>query len=264
MIRSIRTWWRLRRQFDAVKMGLWMVLFCVASLVALGVHGWRLYQLAEAPVEFVGTLWDASAFDKIREARGVTAVSWQQESVVTLRAGAVEMAFPCVTLSAEYLDRVYGASKESAMPVLFMNEEAYQTWEMGTIRYYGFSKVSRVTKMDCEWEDGRTDVAIVQYAVTLPRETGQVYRAVPMLSAENSVTVRIYLARRGLDLEGKRQLEQLGVVIENREQYLEDEQIQEVLLVQMKYEVVLAVVCALAAWMILRPFYGRRVRGQFG
>lgn len=124
-----KRFWILRKQNDTVK---FMILFFCIGIIFLGktlVHGARLYQAAQNPVEYgVFASTGKGTQAKLRE---VCQLEWVifaspfRESTVSLGENGKELVFPCLELSEEYLETVYGISGNGAMKTFYVNQTAF-------------------------------------------------------------------------------------------------------------------------------------------
>ncbi len=132
MKNRIKTFLRLRKQNDLVK------IICILGLAGVGFfasvmyHVWGLYQYVDTPAEYVLTGNEGiskKGMDELEHYKGVMQVSRQMDTSVTLTYKGSEGTMECTMLSQEYMENMFHIKVPSGTKRFYMNETAFDQWK---------------------------------------------------------------------------------------------------------------------------------------
>ena len=245
--------WRRRKQDDRVKM---IVVFALAALFFSGkaiYTGIQLYHTTGECTEYILQVTSETGITdtqikELKQMEEVNCVSRQKEISIAIMAGADEISISCVGVSKEYMKQVWNVSNHSAMKQLFVNEAATK---MLTERGISFEEGEGKIMYSVTDESGvqTNETAEVYKLENLPKmETPYVFCMIDNAElADSTNTIRV--ETNGKDLDGQRlaQFQQMGYYVVNEAEQKEERMRQEVEVLKIRYDVITALICAIAA-----------------
>lgn len=245
-------WWKsflkLRKQNDAVKIALLMILAAVGFFAGAVYRGVMLYRLVNAPVEYI--LTGTGDLSEIEALEGVVAVSTQKEQTLTVLYRGKEYPLSYTVLSEDYLRDVFGIHKAGATQTFYMNRAAY--------RQFGSAESKLLVSCAQEEADSgspgasgslnQTTARLLLTETILEKEQPQAFaiRTAPDMQTQNQ-PLRVCFQKRDLDGSQIKQLENLGFMLADREAQLPAEYEKKELLLRLKYEAGIGILCLIAA-----------------
>lgn len=246
--------WRQRKQDDRIKM---ISIFLVMALLFFGkaiYKGIQMYRTTGECTEYIlQAISETGITDtKIRELeqmKEVECVSRQLETNISIMAGAEEVIIPCVGVSGEYMEQMWNVSDQGTMKQIFLNDSAAkQLVEKGISLE---EKDVRVTYSVTDAEGIKTnETAKVFQSENLPKTEEPhafcVFDNAKLSDCSNAVRVEV----KGKDLDGQQlaKFQQMGYRIVNELEQKEERMRQEVEVLKIRYDVGVALICAIAVW----------------
>lgn len=248
-------WWKsflkLRRQNDAVKIALLMILAAVGFFAGAVYRGVMLYRLINAPVEYI--LTGTGDLSEIEALEGVVAVSTQKEQTMTVLYRGKEYPVSYTVLSEDYLRAVFDIHKAGATPTVYMNQAAYRQFGSAESKL-SVSCVQEEVDSDAPGASGspkQTTARLLLTETILEKEQPQAFaiRTAPDMQIREQ-PLRVCFQKRDLDGSQIKQLENLGFMLADREAQLPAEYEKKELLLRLKYEAGIGILCLIAAGAI--------------
>lgn len=260
MMQYIKDFLKKRKQSDAVKL---IVLLVLGGMVMLGMtvqRGMALYRLTKTRAEYAFTAVSPDGVTEaqlqyVRELDCVETVSREYQGEVMLRYGGSEVTLPCRMVSEEYMENIYGISC-SGMQVFYVNDAAYE--EMLKAGWYslmsdrGEENALAGILPEYDIEGLENGVARLDIKSRIFEEEGMAAVGVTDKAALSEHPERIRVAVTGNDLTGEnlRSLEKGGLILVNETDAKQMVWEQEKEYLRLKYEAVIAVLCFAAAWCL--------------
>ena len=134
MNNKIRSFLRLRKQSDTVKIICLFVLAATAFLVSVIYHAWDIYRFVNTPAEYVltgeGTV-SQKRLDELIQMGDVAAVSRQMEVPVTVLYQGMSTTVNCSLLSQGYIEKLLAIKFPTGTKRIYMNETAFSDMLQG-------------------------------------------------------------------------------------------------------------------------------------
>lgn len=164
MYDRIRSFLKLRRQNDTVKIMCILALAGMVSFASVLYHVWGIYNYVNTSAEYVLTGEGAISkkrLDELRQSEGVAAVSRQMDCSVTVMYRGTSAKINCTMLSREYLEDMFGAEVLDGTKKIFMNEAAFSEWRQALAE-----KNEGMAYLDNEGNEGDTTILDIRYSLT--------------------------------------------------------------------------------------------------
>ena len=134
MNNKIRSFLRLRKQSDTVKIICLFVLAATAFFVSVIYHAWDIYRFVNTPAEYVltgeGTV-SQKRLDELIQMGDVAAVSRQMEVPVTVLYQGMSTTVNCSLLSQGYIEKLLAIKFPTGTKRIYMNETAFSEMLQG-------------------------------------------------------------------------------------------------------------------------------------
>ena len=134
MNNKIRSFLRLRKQSDTVKIICLFVLAATAFFVSVIYHAWDIYRFVNTPAEYVltgeGTV-SQKRLDELIQMGDVAAVSRQMEVPVTVLYQGMSTTVNCSLLSKGYIEKLLAIKFPTGTKRIYMNETAFSEMLQG-------------------------------------------------------------------------------------------------------------------------------------
>ncbi len=264
--------WKRRKQDDRIKIMLIFLMTGIGFLINAVYSGMQVYAMVQTPVEYIVRSNGKSGITEyqmsgIEAMENLQAVSKQKESSLTLFDSWGEMAVTCLELSDTYLESAYGISETSAMKVIYLNEMA---WEQLTKASGGSgngvdvmdgeseSEAKQINSMQLDYilggEDGEKGTAkILCIASGVPNDMACAFcTADNVRLSEGNSEIRLRLSRQDLEGTSIGQINQFGLEVTNSSDMQIDSMRREMKFMQIKYDVIVVVLCLIAAYSLKR------------
>ncbi len=256
MNNRFRSFLRLRKQSDTVKMICLFVLAATAFFISVIYHVWDICRFVNTPAEYVltgeGTV-SQKRLDELIQMGDVAAVSRQMEVPVTVMYQGMSTTVNCSLLSQGYIEKLLAIKLATGTKRIYMNETAFS--EM----LQGFSEENEdltvmenlkpsdgSTELDIRYsmEETMADPAGDGVAVSMEAATAERYKSARLnvvkddgqeekaltCTAETegrllkeACSLRVLFDRHDLDGLHVEQLGKLGYTIENEEAVVAEE-----------------------------------------
>lgn len=244
----------------------------IGFLINAVYSGMQIYAMVQTPVEYIVRSNGKSGITEyqmsgIETMENLQAVSKQKESSLTLSDSWGEMTVTCLELSDTYLESAYGISETSAMKVIYLNEMA---WEQLTKASGGSgngvdvmdgeseSEAKQINSMQLDYilggEDGEKGTAkILRIASGVPNDIACAFcTADNVRLSEGNSEILLRLSRQDLEGTSIGQINQLGLEVTNSSDMQLDSMRREMKFMQIKYDVIVVVLCLIAAYSLKR------------
>ncbi len=264
--------WKRRKQDDRIKIMLIFLMTGIGFLINAVYSGMQIYAMVQTPVEYIVRSNGKSGITEyqmsgIETMENLQAVSKQKESSLTLSDSWGEMTVTCLELSDTYLESAYGISETSAMKVIYLNEMA---WEQLTKASGGSgngvdvmdgeseSEAKQINSMQLDYilggEDGEKGTAkILRIASGVPNDIACAFcTADNVRLSEGNSEILLRLSRQDLEGTSIGQINQLGLEVTNSSDMQLDSMRREMKFMQIKYDVIVVVLCLIAAYSLKR------------
>ncbi len=246
--------WKIRKQKDKVKLMLLFILLGIGFFGHLIYEGICLYQITITPAEYILTSYDSAGItDKqmkeLWELEQVSAVSRQQELSLELAGQRGKANLTCLEISQSYLENAYGIRSCSSMQVFYVNQLAYEE----LLRNMGYMDGSETPKENWNMgyvlggeESGMAKIILVTEGV--PNDQPYAFHEGNSIRlAKHSPAIRVQVSQQDLDGMQVQRFRQSGLEIVNDTEVEEMLFRQETMLLQMKYDCIIAGLCLLSA-----------------
>ena len=134
MNNKIRSFLRLRKQSDTVKIICLFVLAATAFFVSVIYHAWDIYRFVNTPAEYVltgeGTV-SQKRLEELIQMGDVAAVSRQMEVPVTVLYQGMSTTVNCSLLSKGYIEKLLAIKFPTGTKRIYMNETAFSEMLQG-------------------------------------------------------------------------------------------------------------------------------------
>ncbi|MCI9411764.1 MAG: hypothetical protein HFG36_06810 [Eubacterium sp.] len=134
MNNKIRSFLRLRKQSDTVKIICLFVLAATAFFISVIYHAWDIYRFVNTPAEYVltgeGTV-SQKRVDELIQMGDVAAVSRQMEVPVTVLYQGMSTTVNCSLLSQGYIEKLLAIKLPTGTKRIYMNETAFSEMLQG-------------------------------------------------------------------------------------------------------------------------------------
>ena len=264
--------WKRRKQDDRIKIMLIFLMTGIGFLINAVYSGMQVYAMVQTPVEYIVrsngksgiTVYQMSGIETMEN---LQAVSKQKESSLTLSDSWGEMAVTCLELSDTYLESAYGISETSAMKVIYLNEMAWEQLAkasggsgngVGMMDGESESEAKQINSMQLDYilggEDGEKGTAkILRIASGVPNDIACAFcTADNVRLSEGNSEIRLRLSRQDLEGTSIGQINQLGLEVTNSSDMQLDSMRREMKFMQIKYDVIVVVLCLIAAYSLKR------------
>lgn len=253
--------WKLRRQQDSVK---FVLLFAAAGVIFLAqcaIAGTQLYGQANQPSQYIlenqaGVAFTERQIASVQALELTQAVTLQQTYPVTLENAWGEASLTCCRVSRGWLEDVCGISERSAMPRLYLNSAAVDLlWK--TLHLENKDDLWNHT-VTGSWSTGAENSAASDsknVPIQLLPGTEPMEAAAPwgywagddIALSEQAAQLRVLTDGPDLDGAWKEAVLPLGLSVQNETEAQEATFLWERTLLSLKYKVLAAVICFLAA-----------------
>lgn len=264
--------WKRRKQDDRIKIMLIFLMTGIGFLINAVYSGMQIYAMVQTPVEYIVRSNGKSGITEyqmsgIETMENLQAVSKQKESSLTLSDSWGEMAVTCLELSDTYLESAYGISETSAMKVIYLNEMAWEQLAkasggsgngVGMMDGESESEAKQINSMQLDYilggEDGEKGTAkILRIASGVPNDIACAFcTADNVRLSEGNSEIRLRLSRQDLEGTSIGQINQLGLEVTNSSDMQLDSMRREMKFMQIKYDVIVVVLCLIAAYSLKR------------
>ncbi|MDE6635380.1 MAG: hypothetical protein K2K09_02090 [Lachnospiraceae bacterium] len=266
MCDRIRSFLRLRRQNDTVKIMCILALVGMVSFASVLYHVWGIYNYVNTSAEYVLTGEGAVSkkrVDELRQSEGVASVSRQMDCSVTVMYRGTSAKINCTMLSREYLEDMFGSEVLDGTKKIFMNEAAFSEWRQALAE-----KNEGMAYLDNEGNEGDSEAFDIRYSLaedSIPAYTQQ-YKSAKLIVIKDgekeesfacmpetdgclmkqAYSLRVKYEKHDLDGLHVETLRKLGYEMENEEIIAAEEYEVSVKLLHIQYGLFLCVVCAIA------------------
>lgn len=264
--------WKRRKQDDRIKIMLIFLMTGIGFLINAIYSGMQIYAMVQTPVEYIVRSNGKSGITEyqmsgIETMENLQAVSKQKESSLTLSDSWGEMAVTCLELSDTYLESAYGISETSAMKVIYLNEMAWEQLAkasggsgngVGMMDGESESEAKQINSMQLDYilggEDGEKGTAkILRIASGVSNDIACAFcTADNVRLSEGNSEIRLRLSRQDLEGTSIGQINQLGLEVTNSSDMQIDSMRREMKFMQIKYDVIVVVLCLIAAYSLKR------------
>lgn len=246
---------RLRKQNDAVKL---MFLFCIFAMVSFAFVIVHIIEYAKAMaehVEYIAVDAKGSVTDeKVRALSEVETVLYagrNLEQVITFQNGEQEMQMPCSMLEEAYIRQAYRIEQASSMQTFYANDMAFL--QLRQVFYtYGYESPTdemKVSYMETDAEQYKT-AKIVRVDVGEESEPYLFCIGDPLVLKKNAGELRILLDNQSDSHNVIAKLNALSLSVQNTENIEQIRMDMQTMLLKVRYECMIAGLCALAAFVI--------------
>lgn len=258
-----------------------IVLFFLAGIIWLGRVGYcgvKLYRMNSGETEYVLTAPETAGapdisrkFRKLQEevklgtsegleSADLRKMSLQQRKNIILHYQGQEVSVSCAAVSGDYLESVYGITKQESMQTLYLNQKAWDSFRTEKEELV----VDSIEEKQTEEEGGLNKTVKL---VKLPKETREespliLSRKEDISLEKRADSIRVCLKNGGAEGRQAKALKKQGFDFENQEEVLIEEQQKGLWQVRMKYETALSGVCFLFGGILWK--YGKDKRTRFG
>lgn len=285
MKKRIKTFLRLRRQNDLVK------IICILGLAGIGFfisamyHVWTIYQFVGTPAEYVLTgegLVSGKRLDELKQMNGIMQVSRQLDVSATLTYRGSRGDVECLMVSQDYLENMFGTEIPAGTKRFYMNEAAFAQWKQtlaennegmgevvgerqadGTLELDVRYAMSDFSADDMSSDDGDTnsDLAeVYKTAKLVVVKDGREEGLTCTVGADSQLLKEAFGLRvkfAGHDLDGLQvsKLRKINYVIENEDVVITEEYEIKMRLCHVWYGLLCSVICAVgvfALWHAVR------------
>lgn len=255
-------WWsrflQERKQNDRVKL---QCLFVLAGLSFLGLGIWQgveFYQQFALEIEYICFGYDVAEkldtqLQNVQELEDVIAASRQQEVGIEVYGSSDSLVLSCAEVSQEYLEQVYGCSTSSSMKVIYLNAVAYEQCQNLLASYQGSEKELRAEYAINDQERG---MAVLKLLEGLEEDTAMGFVPGDQVDLRNQAK-ELRICFRQQDLSGIRlkELQSLGLTVENGDILEQNRLMLEMQLLNIRYQFILAILFLAFAWILQK--YGK-------
>lgn len=283
MNNKIRSFLRLRKQSDTVKIICLFVLAATAFFISVIYHAWDIYRFVNTPAEYVltgeGTV-SQKRVDELIQMGDVAAVSRQMEVPVTVLYQGMSTTVNCSLLSQGYIEKLLAIKLPTGTKRIYMNETAFS--EM----LQGFSEENEdLTDVESlKPADGSTEFDIrysMEETMADPKGDGEAasmgasavesYKSARLIVVKDdgqgekalactaeaegrlfkdACSLRVLFDRHDLDGLHVEQLGKLGYEIENEEAVIMEENEIKIKLLHIKYGLLSFGICLIAIFTL--------------
>lgn len=255
MNNKIRSFLRLRKQSDTVKVICLFVLAATAFFASVIYHTWDIYRFVNTPAEYVltgeGTV-SQKRMDELAQMGDVAGVSRQMEVSITVMYRGMSTAIHCNLLSQDYMEKLFDIKLPAGTKRIYMNETAFSEMLQGISEEYedmpdveNLKPVDGSTDLDIRYSmaetmdpkgDGTADSmgasAIESYKsakLIVEKVDGQKEKALTCTAEaegrllKEAFSLRVLFDKHDLDGLHVEQLRKLGYGIENEETVIMEE-----------------------------------------
>ena len=250
--------WKQRKQNDRVKVQL--IAGCI-GLVCFGYalyHGISLYRLLNTPVEYICTTSDSGGgldakLSQVQELDYIDAVSRQELTSVEITTQRGTLTVPCLKVSEDYLRDAYGLTENSAMKTFYLNQTAYES--MLNMVQASEEEIVDV-KVGYVMGEEKGTAKLISGSELLPNDSPYIFcTGDPVCLRKEGRQLRVRVRQQDLDGMQLRDLGQLGIQVENQNEIEENRLLQEQKLLEIKYNLIIAILCMCFVWCLKR--FGR-------
>lgn len=270
MRNKLISFFRLRRQSDAVKLICMFGLVGLACLSNVAYHLWEISCAVNAPAEYVlmgeGKI-SQKRMDELGRNKAVTGLSRQMERSIAVMYGGREAAIHCTLLSAEYLEGMFHTDLSAGTKKIWMNRAAFSELKeqlgedgQGTAEI-GVGEGDGVTEFNVRYSEeddplSQEENAPAKYRtaklIVVGRGGEEEEGAAFMAESESRLQrgadgLRVQFAKHDLDGLQVEALRKLGYEIQNEEEVIAEECQLETRLLHIKYGLFSCALCVAAA-----------------
>lgn len=259
-----RTFLKLRKQNDGVKVLLIFGTIGIISLVRFFSGAFNLYRNIHQPEEYVlttGGLRPLDGYvDELRKMDAIECVCLQKEATVTLNINNRELSFNCLILSPEYMEKVYVLDEKSQMPVFYMNASAVELMKNDgqlsekDIEEIDGWRVDYVLTSDGLSEESTAKLAFLESRVAEENPLIYCSEAKGDLQ-EGTDNLRVCLSKGDLDGTRVNQFTRMGLDVVNKEEIQIKSANRDRQLLQIKYDGLIGALCILFTICLIK--YGK-------
>ena len=273
MNNKIRSFLRLRKQSDTVKIICLFVLVATAFFVSVIYHAWDIYRFVNTPAEYVltgeGTV-SQKRLDELIQMGDVAAVSRQMEVPVTVLYQGMSTTVNCSLLSQGYIEKLLAIKFPTGTKRIYMNEMAFSEMLQGFSEenedltdVESLKPADGSTEFDIRYsmEDTMADPKGDGEAASMGASAAESYKSarlnVVACTAEaegrllkEACSMRVLFDRHDLDGLHVEQLGKLGYEIENEEAVIMEENEIKIKLLHIQYGLLSFGICLIAIFTL--------------
>lgn len=245
-----------RKQSDAVKFFLLFIMLGIYMLCAMFVRGVSLYGIVSEQTEYVLVSGSETGITsaEINDIKAMSFVAYagrQYETEYTLFYNGKGHTLPCIMLSGEYVEKIYGINEKTGMQVLYINEAALR--EMNRTDWYNEEK-NRLenTYFKAVTADGsnKTVRLVVLDGLSGKDDISAICISDSATLEKNPTKLRVAVKENDLLGENLKKLQQNGLRIENSREADRIVWEQQTEYMRIKYEAFICILCFAAALII--------------
>ncbi len=283
MNNKIRSFLRLRKQSDTVKVICLFALAAAAFFASVIYHTWDIYRFVNTPAEYVltgeGTV-SQKRMDELTQIGDVAGVSRQMEVSVTVMYRGMSTAINCSLLSQDYMEKLLDIKIPGGTKRIYMNDTAFSEMLQGiSEENEGLTDVESLllaagsTGVDIRYsmEETMTDSKGDGASVSMEPSVAGVYKSGKLIVVRNdgqnekaltctteaegrllkeAFSLRVLFDKHDLDGLHVEQLRKLGYTIENEEAVITEENEIGTKLLHIQYGLLSFGICLIAIFAL--------------
>lgn len=274
----IKTFLRLRKQNDVVKIICIFVLGCIVFLTSVLEHLGEIYHYINTPAEYILTgegVVSKKRVDELLACEGVARVSRQMDIPVTVMFRGAKAEVNCTMLSKEYMEEMFQTERLADTRKIYMNKAAVSElqqalWENNestpdivsqgeTSNESGYAiRYSMAEASDNMGGDGG-ETATGQYKtaklMVVPAKEKESFACIADTDnrlLKEAVSIRVQFEHHDLDGLQVEALRKLGYSIDNENVLIEEEYKIQIKLLHIQYGLLCFAICLTGAGVLWR------------
>lgn len=283
MNNKIRSFLRLRKQSDTVKVICLFALAATAFFASVIYHTWDIYRFVNTPAEYVltgeGTI-SQKRMDELTQMGDVAGVSRQMEVSITVMYRGMSTAINCSLLSQDYMEKLLDIKIPGGTKRIYMNDTAFSEMLQGiSDENEGLTDVESLklaagsTGVDIRYsiEETMTDPKGDGASVSMEPSAAEVYKSGKLIVVKKdgqeekvltctteaegrlrkeAFSLRVLFDKHDLDGLHVEQLRKLGYTIENEEAVITEENEIGTKLLHIQYGLLSFGICLIAIFAL--------------
>lgn len=239
---------RNRKQSDRVKIMLYLGIAAVIFLVLTAFDIADLVKYINTPAEYIlscDAVSDAG-LDQLLAVDGVSAVTPEISRSLTIKYRANKTVTEAACISKEYAKAVYGIEHKGEMTTVYANSKAYQRILSALAGVNGDPDMSNEIKAEVLEGDRYKACRIVKIDQEISAEEPFAFIvAADSVLKKQAHTVRVFVPRQDTEQIAVGRIQDMGYWVTNREAILSFHNRIDHLFLEIKYHLIIAVMCGL-------------------
>lgn len=245
-------WWKNllknRKRSDRVKIMLYLGIAAVFFLALTAVDIIELVKYINTPTEYIlscDTVSDA-VLDQLTDIDGVSAVTPSENSSLTLKYRTNKTVVNIACISKEYAKAVYGVERRGEITTIFANSKAYKRILSELVGISSNPDLNNEIKVEILDGDKYKACRIVNIYQKISGEEPFVFMVTAdSLLKTHADSIRAFVSRQDTEQLTIGKIQNLGHRIMNQEAILSFHNQIDRLFLEMKYHMIIAVMCVL-------------------